>query len=301
MGRVDDSHRHRVFCETEQRRKAIAFAAYYPSPAGPVESLLSLEMWHPAFDRLEADTQALLVNRAAREYFVLPIDECLPLGWIDAHTLERFVGRLRGVARNPIVFPGNEESSRGLVRACLICSSRSNPPKASRLRRCPCSRFACAWKTARRGRPFIPSLYTRKSRSKRRSAAIPIAEQDRLLDLFGESQRWGQTLRPMLWTHADATVPAFSDSIAVDLRVPCSFDFNLAATKYFYGLSDGDIPLIFLFSGSCFYAGASGRSGSCAHPVEQRIALSPSGERVARNDGALLPELGLAADSPGCF
>jgi hypothetical protein len=42
------------------------------------------------------------------------------------------------------------------------------------------------------------------------------------------------------------------------LRVPCSFDFNLAATKYFHGLSDGDIPLIFLFSGSCFYEGAAG-------------------------------------------
>src|SRR5271155_422852 len=84
------------------------------------------------------------------------------------------------------------------------------------------------------------------------------AEQDRLLDLFGEPVRWGQTLRPMLWTHADVTVPSFSDSIAADLRVPCSFDFNLAATKYFYGLSDGDIPLIFLFSGSCFYEGAAG-------------------------------------------
>jgi hypothetical protein len=84
------------------------------------------------------------------------------------------------------------------------------------------------------------------------------AEQDRLLDLFGEPERWGQTLRPMLWTHADVTVPAFSGSIAADLRVPCSFDFNLAATKYFYGLSDGDIPLIFLFSGSCFYAGENG-------------------------------------------
>jgi hypothetical protein len=83
-------------------------------------------------------------------------------------------------------------------------------------------------------------------------------EQGRLLDLFGEPGRWGQTLRPMLWTHADATVPAFSGSTTVELRVPCSFDFNLAATKYFYGLSDGDIPLIFLFSGSCFYAGASG-------------------------------------------
>jgi hypothetical protein len=84
------------------------------------------------------------------------------------------------------------------------------------------------------------------------------AEQDRLVDLFGEPERWGQTLRPMLWTHADVTVPAFSGSIAIDLRVPCSFDFNLAATKYFHGLADGEIPLLFLFSGSCFYAGASG-------------------------------------------
>jgi hypothetical protein len=83
-------------------------------------------------------------------------------------------------------------------------------------------------------------------------------EQERLVDLFGEPSRWGQTLRPMLWTHADVTVPAFQSYVAVDLRVPCSFDFNLAATKYFYGLSEGDIPLIFLFSGSCFYAGANG-------------------------------------------
>jgi Family of unknown function (DUF5947) len=54
-------------------------AAYYPSPAGPVESLLSLEDVHPAIDRLEPDTQALLVNRAAGEYFILPIDECYRL------------------------------------------------------------------------------------------------------------------------------------------------------------------------------------------------------------------------------
>src|SRR6202044_450955 len=41
-------------------------AAYYPSPAGPVESLLSLDEVHPAvvhqaIDQLEPDTQALLV------------------------------------------------------------------------------------------------------------------------------------------------------------------------------------------------------------------------------------------------
>jgi hypothetical protein len=84
------------------------------------------------------------------------------------------------------------------------------------------------------------------------------AGQERLLDLFGEPARWGQTLRPLLWTHADVTVPAFSGVATIDLRVPCSFDFNLAATKYFHALEDGEIPLNFLFSGSCFYAAANG-------------------------------------------
>ncbi len=52
-------------------------AAYYPSPAGPVESLLSLDSLH--VDLLEPDTEGLLMNRAAHESFVLPIDECYRL------------------------------------------------------------------------------------------------------------------------------------------------------------------------------------------------------------------------------
>jgi hypothetical protein len=35
--------------------------------------------------------------------------------------------------------------------------------------------------------------------------------------------------------------------------VPCTFDFNVAATKYFAGLSDGVVPLDLLFSGSVFF------------------------------------------------
>ena len=80
------------------------------------------------------------------------------------------------------------------------------------------------------------------------------AEQEHLLDLFGQPDRWSQTLRNLLWTHATVLVPGFSGpSGAVDLQVPCSFDFNVAATKYFAGLSDGEIPLNMLFSGTVFY------------------------------------------------
>ncbi|HEY3838663.1 MAG TPA: DUF5947 family protein [Bryobacteraceae bacterium] len=66
--------------------------ALYPSPAGPVESLLPLDAWkdlvqeNPALAEMEPDVEALLVNRVgqsrgagAAEYFVVPIDECYKL------------------------------------------------------------------------------------------------------------------------------------------------------------------------------------------------------------------------------
>ena len=79
-------------------------------------------------------------------------------------------------------------------------------------------------------------------------------EQQRLLDLFGEPARWSDTMRTMLWTHAGVTIPPFEGSTVVDLYVPCTFDFNVGATKYFAGLADGEIPVTLLFSGTVFYA-----------------------------------------------
>ncbi len=85
-------------------------------------------------------------------------------------------------------------------------------------------------------------------------------EQERLSELFGEAPRWDDTLRSMLWTHAAVQVPAFEGEPErlVDLPVPCSFDFNVAATKYFYGLEAGEVPLTLLFSGTVFYRDAGG-------------------------------------------
>jgi hypothetical protein len=82
-------------------------------------------------------------------------------------------------------------------------------------------------------------------------------EQKRLLDLFGEPERWGQTLRSLLWTHANTVVTCFQGSTVVDLPVPCTFDFNVAATKYFEGLGEGAVPLSLMFSGTVFYATSS--------------------------------------------
>jgi hypothetical protein len=73
--------------------------ALYPSPAGPTESLLSLDTWsdivqsNPVLNEMEADVTALLVNRVGQgrtsqpaEYYLVPIDECYKLvGIIRVH------------------------------------------------------------------------------------------------------------------------------------------------------------------------------------------------------------------------
>jgi hypothetical protein len=85
------------------------------------------------------------------------------------------------------------------------------------------------------------------------------AEQERLLELFGEPSRWKDTLRSLLWTHTVLQVPRFSGSTVVDMPVACTYDLEVVAAKYFYALQDGEVPLEFLFSGTIFYAGEGGR------------------------------------------
>ncbi len=83
-------------------------------------------------------------------------------------------------------------------------------------------------------------------------------DQARLRDLFDEPSRWSQTLKNLLWTHTSIVVPSFNSTTVVDLPVPCTFDFNIAATKYFDGLTDGEVPICIQFSGTVFYASAEG-------------------------------------------
>jgi hypothetical protein len=79
------------------------------------------------------------------------------------------------------------------------------------------------------------------------------AAHDRLFELFGPVADWGTTLRTLLWTRTTLVVPAFAESTVVDLDVPCSYDLEVAASRYLDALTDGSVPLEFLFSGSVFY------------------------------------------------
>ena len=88
--------------------------------------------------------------------------------------------------------------------------------------------------------------------------AYSAAEEARLLDLFGEREQWSRTLKPLHWMNVVVRVLPFRCEVAVDLPLPCSLDFDVAANKYFYGLEAGSISVAVFFSGTTFYADEHG-------------------------------------------
>ena len=83
-------------------------------------------------------------------------------------------------------------------------------------------------------------------------------EAAKLVDLFGGSERWAETLRAVHWTHASVMVPAFTGTTEVDIPIPCTYDFEVASSKYFDAMEEGEVPLLLLFSGMVFTKGEAG-------------------------------------------
>jgi hypothetical protein len=100
-------------------------------------------------------------------------------------------------------------------------------------------------------------------------------EQERLVELFGTPDRWSDTLRSFLWTNATVVVPSFDGSGRATLTVPCTYDLEVAAAKYFHALGDGEVPLELLFSGTVFYTGPQGllRTARIPWDCEARFGL----------------------------
>lgn len=98
--------------------------------------------------------------------------------------------------------------------------------------------------------------------------------EEQLLDLFGAPQRWGETVRSLLWTHATLNIPGFSGGTVVEVPIACTYDLEVAGTKYFHALEDGEIPLLFLFSGTIFYAPSVGEGPRVAQiPWEKEASF----------------------------
>ena len=81
----------------------------------------------------------------------------------------------------------------------------------------------------------------------------------KLVELFGTPERWGTTTRSLVWHQAETLVPSFIGSTTFRMSVPCTYDLEIVATKYFYALDGGEVPLAFNFNGTVYYRGDDGR------------------------------------------
>jgi hypothetical protein len=85
-------------------------------------------------------------------------------------------------------------------------------------------------------------------------------EERALLDLFGDRTRFAQTLKPFSWLHTSTVAQGFAGSAEITLVLPCTYDFEVSGTRYLHALRNGEIPLLFLFSGTVFTRGSTGFS-----------------------------------------
>lgn len=83
--------------------------------------------------------------------------------------------------------------------------------------------------------------------------------RERLEELFGPPSHWAPATSGLPWAQVAVVVPAFTEQAMFAIQVPCTFDLEVAATKYFYAVPDGEVPLSFHFNGQIFYRGPDGR------------------------------------------
>lgn len=82
-------------------------------------------------------------------------------------------------------------------------------------------------------------------------------EGERLCEMVGQPAGWKDTMRPLLWATVPVVLSRCHGTVELDLPIACSYDFEVASAKYLRGLDGGEIPLVFLFSGTIFYGGGS--------------------------------------------
>jgi hypothetical protein len=85
------------------------------------------------------------------------------------------------------------------------------------------------------------------------------ATRERLAELFGPPASWTPSTQGLSWARVTASVLCFVGDTGFTLELPCTYDLEVAATKYFYALDDGLVPLSFHFYGTIFYRANDGR------------------------------------------
>ncbi len=80
----------------------------------------------------------------------------------------------------------------------------------------------------------------------------------RLAELFGPPASWAPSTSGLAWAQVATGVPGFAGSTTFAIEVPCTYDLEVAAAKYFYAIAGGEVPLSFHFSGNVFFTASGG-------------------------------------------
>jgi hypothetical protein len=113
------------------------------------------------------------------------------------------------------------------------------------------------------------------------------ATREKLAELFGPVASWAPSTQGLAWARVAAQVPGFRRSTIFALELPCTYDLEVASAKYFYALSDGEVPLSFHFNGTVFYLGPDGRLQvvpvSWSNTAQFRMPVSAWREMIAEH------------------
>ena len=245
--------------------------AFYPDPAGATESELPLAAWsrivaaNPQLDLLRPDVEALLIRAGQRggEFSCQSCRSTPATSWSAgsaccgaASTAAARCGRpwtsssprsptrplrlrRRRSTDDPLAFTVLDIVAEPYAAAPQLTARlrieeidrrrRSTPSRCAA--RCGSSRSA-AVQRCRRGRAARP---VRRSQ--------PVARHPPAVPLDALRRRWCR---------------ASPGTTEVDLPMPCTYDFEVAGSKYLHALRDGFVPLLLLFSGTVFTRGSRG-------------------------------------------
>ncbi len=209
---------------------------------------------HPLLAAAEPDVEAILISRtdSGVDCFIVPIDACYELAgrmrlyWrgfdggseARASIAEFLTGVRPGLGPTPGCLTWQNWSSTASVRPDKYAVT---PSMSLRLR--------ITETTGQRVDAIALRCQLRIEPARRRYTDD---EAERLNDLFGDTARWADTLKPMQFTTVSTMVPGFTGSTEIDLPVPFTYDLEIGTTRYFTGLEGGEIPLLLLFSGTVF-------------------------------------------------
>ena len=118
------------------------------------------------------------------------------------------------------------------------------------------------------------------------------AEEARLVDLFGEPARWGETLNPLQLATVGPHGVGLHRRDDRPAPVPCTYDLEIAATKYFHALDDGESRCCCCSPAPCSRAAPGG-------PVEQ-VPWTRGPVPAARRDLAGDDGRATTPARPGC-